>query len=180
MVDLGLLPKLAPQDSDNSTARLTRISEIVRTSKFGIHDLSRCRATASGEYSRHNMPFELGLDFGAKIFGDTALKGKSILVLEECQYDYQKCLSDISGWDIRHHQFDYVRLTRIVRDWLVRQAAVEPQGAASIRKNYTDFQEWYWQRETRRGASQEDILEYPTVDVVDAMLEWVGLNRPLA
>ena len=103
---LGFWPRLAPQNGDNALNRLNRIDEIIRTSKYGIHDLSRNKAKTKGEFSRMNMPFELGIDYGCKTFGAAPLATKCILVLEERRYDYQKCLSDIAGWDIEAHGGD--------------------------------------------------------------------------
>lgn len=179
IADLGFIPRLAPEDSDNSRNRLTRIAEIVGQSKFGIHDISRCKSAEVDEYARLNMPFELGMDLGAKEFGPGQLNTKAILVLENEKYDYQKALSDISGWDIQHHGFDYIRLTRVVRNWLVAQSGGRGHGAEAIRRNYADFQEWYWLKEGAAGASEADILDYPTVHVVQAMLNWIELGRPL-
>lgn len=179
VADLGFSPRLAPENSDNSASRLERIIELVRESKFGIHDVSRCRAEVAGEYYRLNMPFELGLDHAAARFGDGVLATKSILVLEETRYDYQKSLSDISGWDIEPHGGDYVTAVRKVSRWLIQHAGAPATGPAKILRDYQDFQEWHWERELGRGASEDDIREYPTIDFVLAMIEWVSLGRPL-
>jgi hypothetical protein len=178
VTDLGFYPRIAPENADNAANRLDRIIEQIRGSRYGIHDLSRCKSTAGGEYARLNMPFELGLDHGCARFGEGALSSKAILILEEARYDYQKVLSDISGWDIHAHEGDYIKLVRIVRDWLVRQAGAAPIGASKIQGDYLTFQEWYWERETAQGASDEDIKAYPTVQVVTAMREWVQAGRP--
>jgi hypothetical protein len=45
--------------------------------------------------------------------------------------------------------------------------------------DYLTFQEWYWERELARGASDDDIRAYPTVQVVEAMREWVDAGRPV-
>jgi len=66
---LGFSPRLAPENSDNSSPRLERIVKLIRGSKFGIHDLSRCKSNKIGEFNRMNMPFELGLDYACKKFG---------------------------------------------------------------------------------------------------------------
>lgn len=60
VVYLGFFPRFAPENADNAAARLDRIIELVRGSKYGIHDLSRCRAAAVGDLARMNMPFEAG------------------------------------------------------------------------------------------------------------------------
>ncbi len=179
VIDMGFYPRLAPENSDHSASRLARILELVQGSRFGIHDLSRCKATTADEYYRLNMPFELGLDHGAARFGADQLTAKSILVLEETRYDYQRSLSDIAGWDIEDHGGDFSKAVRKVRQWLVHHPGAEPLGATKVLRDYQDFQEWYWERELARGASEDDIREYPTIDFVRAMTEWTNLDKPL-
>lgn len=178
ITDLGFFPRIAPENANNAENRLDRIIELIRGSKYGIHDLSRCKAMAAGEFARLNMPFELGLDHACARFGGGAMADKTILILEENRYDYQKGLSDISGWDIHAHGGDYIKLVRIIRDWLVHEAGAEPVGASRIQGNYVNFQEWYWERETARGASDDDIKAYPTVQVITAMREWADAGKP--
>jgi hypothetical protein len=179
VTDLGFYPRLAPENADNAANRLDRILELVRGSKYGIHDLSRCKSTAPDEYARLNMPFELGIDHGCRKFGGGQLASKAILILEEARYDYQKSLSDIAGWDIHSHGGDYIEAVRSVRTWLVRQAGAAAAGASRILGNYAAFQEWYWERELGLGASEDDIKSYPTVQMVEAMREWVDAGRPV-
>lgn len=124
IVDLGFVPRIAPENPDNAANRLDRITELVRGSKFSIHDLSRCKSRGVGEFSRLNMPFELGIDFGCKRYGDGQLADKTMLILEEDRWDYQKALSDISGWDIHSHGGSHINAVKRVRDWLVRQAGL--------------------------------------------------------
>lgn len=62
ITDLGFFPRIAPENANNAANRLDRIIELIRSSKYGIHDLSRCKSRGTGEYARLNMPFELGLD----------------------------------------------------------------------------------------------------------------------
>jgi len=178
ITDLGFFPRLAPENADNAANRLDRIVELIRGSKYGIHDLSRCKSTTADEYARLNMPFELGLDHACTRFGGGHMGSKTILILEEARYDYQKSLSDISGWDIHAHEGDYIKVVRIVSSWLIRQASADPIGPSKIQGDYLTFQEWYWERETARGASEEDIKAYPTVQVVVAMREWIDAGRP--
>jgi len=179
ITDLGFVPRLAPENSDNAASRLERIIELVRASKYGIHDLSRSRSERAGDFMRMNMPFELGIDHASARFGTDPLPEKAILVLEKDRYDYQRALSDIAGWDIEPHGNDHIKAVRIVRRWLVNQAGAEPLGAAEVMSDYADFQEWYWEREISRGASEEDIQEYPTIEFVRAMQEWFTLGKPL-
>ncbi|WP_298692979.1 hypothetical protein [uncultured Sphingomonas sp.] len=119
-----------------------------------------------------NMPFELGLDHACKRYGNDQLPDKQILILEHTKYDYQKALSDISGWDIQVHEGKFEKAVRKVRSWLIAQAGAPAVGSALIQGKYLEFQEWYWQRETAAGSSDEDIQEYPTAELVRAMHEW--------
>lgn len=179
VTDLGFYPRIAPENADNAANRLERIVELIQGSRYGIHDLSRCKSTAIGEYARLNMPFELGLDHACARFGADPLTSKTILILEEARFDYQKGLSDIAGWDIQAHGGDFIKLVRIVSGWLIRQANAQPVGASRIQDNYMIFQEWYWERETARGASDDDIKAYPTIQMMAAMREWVEAGRPV-
>jgi hypothetical protein len=177
--DLGFIPRLAPENADNGIPRLQRIIELIRGSRFGIHDISRCKSEKSGEYFRLNMAFELGIDHGCSQFGGGPLSQKTRLLLEETKYDYQKSLSDISGWDIEAHGGDHEKAVRIVRRWLIHHAGANSRGPSKILHEYADFQEWYWERELLLGASEDDIREYPTIDFVRAMSQWVMLDRPV-
>lgn len=179
ITDLDFHPRIAPENANNAANRLDRIIELVRDSRYGIHDLSRCKSTAVGQYARLNMPFELGLDHGCARFGPAPLTDKSILILEHDRYDYQKGLSDIAGWDIQAHGGQFVAIIRIVRNWLVHHAGAINTGAAKIRGDYAAFQEWHWERELAQGASEDDIRDYPTIQLISAMRQWVDAGRPI-
>jgi len=179
VTDLDFYPRLAPENADNAANRLDRIADLIRGSKFGIHDLSRCKSATAGEYARMNMPFELGMDHGARRFGNPPLSQKVVLILEHDRYDYQKSLSDTAGWDIHMHGGDHIKAVRHVRDWLVRMGGAQEVGATRILGNYATFQEWYWERELATGASEDDILAYPTVQMIESMRVWVNAGRPV-
>jgi hypothetical protein len=179
VVHLGFHPRLAPENADNAAARLDRIREIVRGSRYGIHDLSRCKATVAGEFARMNMPFELGIDHACRLFGEGELQQKSILILERDRFDYQRVLSDISGWDIHAHAGDFEKAVRHVRNWLVAHAGAANVGAALILGKYIAFQQWYFERELAAGSSEDEIREYPTAILVKAMHEWMDAGQPI-
>ena len=126
-----------------------------------------------------NMPFELGIDHACRKFGTGKLAKKSILILEETRYDYQKVLSDISGWDIHAHGGDHQTAVRHVRSWLVAQAKADKVAPALILGKYAAFQEWYWEKELAAGSSEEDIKEYPTAELIQAMHEWMRADQPV-
>lgn len=177
--NLGFFPRIATENPDNSANRLDRVVELVRGSKFAIHDISRCKSTDANEFMRLNMPFELGIDFGCQIFGDGQRNAKSVLVLENDRYDYQKALSDVAGWDIHAHNGDPIVAVRLVVSWLIRSAGAQRMGPSRVWSDYITFQEWYWERELALGASDDDIRAYPTVQMIDAMREWIDAGRPV-
>ena len=44
---------------------------------------------------------------------------------------------------------------------------------------YTDFQEWYYEKQLAAGFSEDDIQDYPTSELLAAMTEWTTLGKPL-
>lgn len=124
------------------------------------------------------MPFELGIDYACRRYGGDPLETKTILVLEHNRYDYLRSLSDIAGWDIHSHGGSFEQAIRRVRSWLIAQAGANRIGPSLIEGKYATFQGWYVERELASGASQDDILGFPTAEVVTAMRDWVDAGQP--
>ena len=53
---------------------------------------------------------------------------------------------------------------------------LERIGAARILADYEDFQEWYYRRQRELGSSEEDIQDYSTAELLQAMLAWHRLS----
>jgi hypothetical protein len=66
VLDCGLTPRLASDQADSGQPRLEKIRELIRDSRFSIHDISRMDPLQPGDLPRFNMPFELGLDLGCR------------------------------------------------------------------------------------------------------------------
>ena len=107
-------PKLS-QTLSSSTIRINQIKQLIKNSKFGIHDLSRSKPMKKNELPRFNMPYELGLDVGCIEYGGVKFANKRALILETEKYHYQKVLSDTSGQDIENHNNDPLTLIKKVR-----------------------------------------------------------------
>ena len=142
LIRLGLTPRIAKERIDSGESRISKILELIQSSRYSIHDLCRCKAEQEGEYYRLNMPFELGLDFGCRYYGEEKLKSKSILILEEQQYRYQAAISDIAGYDIEPHEGNYKIAVAKVRDWFAGMPDFEAVAPAQVLSDYEDFQEW--------------------------------------
>jgi hypothetical protein len=179
IVYMGFNPRLATERNDAGENRLAKIKELIEASKYSIHDLSRCQATRKGEHFRLNMPFELGIDYGCRQYFGQGREAKRFLILEEKRYRFQAAISDISGSDIEAHGGDFQKAVRKVRNWLVSEAAAPSVGAALILGSYADFQEWYYEKKLAEGASEDEIHEYPTAELLISMREWMALGQPL-
>jgi hypothetical protein len=176
---LGLIPRVATEAADSSQVRIQKITAMIRDSKYSIHDLSRSQAKKEGEFFRLNMPFELGIDYGCRAFGTRDQRAKRLLILDEKQYRYQATLSDIAGCDIHYHEANFEKAIRKVRNWLVSEANASAVGAARVIGAYTAFQEWYYEKQLRAGFSEDDIQDYPTAELLAAMIEWIKLGEPI-
>ena len=172
LVRFGLKPRIATERSDAGEPRISKILDLIQSSRYSIHDLCRCQARDEGEYYRLNMPFELGLDFGCRRYGSGRLTNKVILVLEEQRYRYQAAISDLAGSDIESHHGDYQLAVRKVRNWLAGMPDFEAIGGARVLADYEDFQEWYFQRQRNLGFSDDDIRDYSTPELLRAMIDW--------
>ncbi|MEK6300628.1 MAG: hypothetical protein AABO41_07900 [Acidobacteriota bacterium] len=117
--DCGFVARCATEDDNSLQVRVDKLYEIIRTSKYSVHDISRLHA-------RYNMPLELGIVLGAKRFGNARHKQKRALILDTEAYRYQRFCSDIAGQDIRAHENGVEGLIRSVRNWL--RASPDTQG----------------------------------------------------
>jgi hypothetical protein len=101
---IGFNPKIGLESSDSGETRINKICELIRTSRYSIHDLSRLQSSRRNEFYRMNMPFELGIEYGCRHFASNHPRRKRCLILEKSRYDYINALSDLSGVDIKSHQ----------------------------------------------------------------------------
>ena len=179
VVIAGLHPRIATEANDGGDVRLLKIRDLIVGSRFSIHDLSRIQAKRRGEYFRLNMPFELGMDYGCRSFLGGQHATKRMLILESKPYRYQAAISDLAGCDIQSHSDNFQIAVRKVRNWLRSEAGVDLPGPTGILNSYADFQEWYYERQLAAGFNDEDIQDYPTVELLDAMVEWRALGQPI-
>jgi hypothetical protein len=70
----GFIPTTALNEDNALDNRLQKIERCIEKCRYGIHDISRTELNTNN-LPRFNMPFELGMFFGAKRFGD---KGKGL------------------------------------------------------------------------------------------------------
>jgi hypothetical protein len=135
----GFFPRTAMDEDNASDARLEKIMRMIKECRYGIHDLSRTEAGNHG-LPRFNMPFELGIFFGAKYLGGKIHGTKNALIFERTKYSYQRYISDINGMDTKAHHNRVSTAMEKVRDWLrvsSRRAAIP--GYRVIHAEYAAF-----------------------------------------
>jgi hypothetical protein len=122
--DCGFFPRCALEVDDSSQVRIEKITDIIRTCRLSIHDISRVETDGNPPLPRFNMPLELGMFLGAKAFGNREQKKKAGMVLDAEPYRYQRYISDIAGQDIRAHGGEVSAVIRHVRNFLSAHSPV--------------------------------------------------------
>ena len=174
----GLHPVSATQDTDSSSNRLEKIIVLMKNSEIGIHDLSRIKSSKAGEYSRMNMPFELGIDYCLKRLVDGC--HGMILVLEDEPYSYQKGLSDYAGFDILSHKGEPTKIVKVVRDWLVNNGIVDPddaKGSTAIWYEYNDCWSFIYDELVAKGYSPADTDDIPYNEFRSYVEQWIANKK---
>ncbi len=175
VLQLGFTPRIATERSDSGENRLTKIVELMRASRYSIHDISRLTSAAVGESARFNLPFELGVDHGARLFDNRNVRSKRVLILETAPYDYRKAISDLSGVDIKHHDATPALLVRAVRDWFLETADVmNAPSATVIWYRFMDFASAFYDERKAAGFTDEDLNFMPVPEYIHAMRRWLS------
>jgi hypothetical protein len=176
IIHLGLAPKIALESLDSGETRMGKIIGLIKDSRYAIHDLSRLQSSAAGEFYRLNMPFELGVDVGCRLFRSDRWARKKCLVLEKERHRYRAAISDLSGSDIAAHNDDPQIVVAEVRNWLNHQASLNAPGPSSIYGAYLAFTVWNHAALQRRGYDESDIRKLPVNELMAHMKQWTALN----
>lgn len=183
VICLGYNPRLASERSDSGENRIDKICDLIYESKYSIHDLSRLKSEEAEEFYRLNMPFELGVDYGARRYGSEAMSGKRCMILETAPYDYKVALSDLSGVDIKNHDDRPEEIIRAVRDWFYETVEItDLPSPTKIWNGFTDFQTYLFESRREDGLSEEDVTKdierMPVSEYIDSVNNWVDLGKP--
>ncbi len=177
VIYLGLTPRIALEELDSGAPRIEKIIRLIASSRYAIHDLSRLKAREAGEYYRLNMPFELGIDVGCRLFGKGRQSRKKCLVLEAERYRYQTALSDLSNSDIAAHGGAPEAIVAEVRNWLDHQAQLQAPGPSKVWGKFLEFMADNYDALKRRGFSDRDIEKLPVGELTGCMGAWVRHRR---
>jgi hypothetical protein len=170
-VDCGFVPRSAFQFTDSGEVRVHKLRDLIRACKYAIHDLSRVELSSTSGLPRFNMPFEFGLDLGARYYGAGLLQSKKCLVLVAEAYAHQKAISDISGQDPKPHRNSPDEAIQAVRDWLQGVSGrVTIPGPAKIKRRFKAFSDVIPTLATAAGLDRHRLS---FIDYVQLIEQWI-------
>lgn len=176
IIYVGLKPRIATERLDSGEARIAKIVELIQDSKYAIHDLSKIKATKKGEFFRLNMPFELGIDVGCRLFKGGECESKKCLVLVGERYKYQAAISDLSNSDVANHKNTPEDVVVETRNWLSSTCGLRADGPSKIWDAFNVFMGDNYDALIDRGFSKQDIERLPVLELMEDMEKWVEEN----
>lgn len=122
----GFIPRSAIETGSASIPRMDRIVNAIKSSKYSIHDLSRCKGEGDANFARFNMPLELGMAMAQHLGGNHQKKQHDWLMLVPRGHLYKKFISDLAGFDAVEYDTDVETAVPAIMAWLAtRPDAVE-------------------------------------------------------
>jgi hypothetical protein len=174
--DCGFVPRAASGREDSAEVRFYKIRDIIRTSKYGVHDISRAGLDTTTRLARFNMPLELGVFLGALHFGGEPHTQKNALILDRERYRYQKFCSDIAGQDIRAHNGSPASAITAIRNWLhttpETEGVIIPSGSFLVRR----YEAFKAQLPSQCTGVNLDPSELSFLDVHVLVVGWLKKN----
>lgn len=113
----GFVPRSALESGTVAASRMERITQAIFSSKYSIHDLSRCRGEGSEHLARFNMPLELGIAMARRFTTRKAAQHDWLLLVPE-GHAYLKFVSDLAGFDPRRYDGTPESVVPSVISWL--------------------------------------------------------------
>jgi len=173
--DCGFIARCSKEIDDATEIRLNTIINLIDHCKYGLHDLSCVELDRDTGLPRFNMPFELGIFYGAKKFGtDKKNKSKSCIIFEKEQYSYKKFISDISGIDIKNHDNLPEKMIFAIRNWL---------STSSKRKTipyaptiFSRYEEFYNNFINSCDSQNINCNSVPFIELTRNISDWLELN----
>ena len=175
---LGLTPRIASEYLNSADNRINKICNLIKSTNYSIHDLSMCKSSSAGEFSRMNMAFEFGIDFGNSYFNNNE---KKMLVLEGEHYDLKKALSDLSGADTKFHKNEPKNVVGCIRNWTIEANILKAADSPTrIWYSFTDFTSDFYDDRKASGFTDDDLNDMPTSEYIIAIKKWFNKqSRPI-
>jgi hypothetical protein len=135
----GFILRCSKEFEDSSGIIIKNIIQLIKSSKYSIHDLSRVTLDVTSNLPRFNMPLELGICIGAIEFGNKKQNNKEYLIIESDKFRFKQFVSDLSGQDIKNHNNSVTDVIRAVRNWLSKKTNEKIPSAIYILGEYNVF-----------------------------------------
>ena len=112
----GFMPRSALESGTVSEPRVSRIVRALASSKYSIHDLSRCIGEGMENIARFNMPLELGMAMARRLLDPST--EHDWLVLVPRGHPYTRFVSDLAAYDPVAHDGSVASVVIAVMSWL--------------------------------------------------------------
>ena len=173
------IPRIASERLDSGENRIDKIKELIEASIYSIHDLSMVKAKKKGDYYRMNMPFEIGVDLGCRLYhNDLIYRKKRSLLLESEKYAYQKAISDLSNSDVKCHKGEPEEIVFQIRNWFSELGHHEIPIGSLIWDEFNVFYSKLAIIGDEVKLKQKDIDNMTITEMIDKMKTWV-INKKL-
>jgi hypothetical protein len=171
VVCCGFLPRSAVESGRVSTPRLDRITGALFSSKYSIHDLSRCRGEGDANIARFNMPLELGMAMTLKLLhAERGVEHDWLLLVPE-GHEYVRFISDLAGVDPKRHDDSVETIVPKILSWLHTLPEAERKlKPARVLAALPDFE-----KEKALLRTEWQQPEIPWTDLVQAAIN-IALN----
>jgi len=114
----GFMPRSALESGTVAESRMERIVQAIFSSKYSIHDLSRCRGEGGELLARFNMPLELGIAMARRYMAPKQKAPHDWLLLVPEGHLYLKFVSDLAGFDPIRYDGNLESVVPGVMAWL--------------------------------------------------------------
>lgn len=135
----GFILRCSKEFDDSSGIRIKNIIQLIRESKYSIHDLSRVTLDGTANLPRFNMPLELGICIGAIEYGNKSQQDNRYLIIESEKFRFKQFISDLSGQDIKDHKNSVDEAIKIIRNWLSNKTKEKIPSASILIAEYQKF-----------------------------------------
>lgn len=159
----GFLPRSALESGSVAVPRMERIVQAIFSSKYSIHDLSRCRGEGDQNLARFNMPLELGMAMARRYVAEDQ---HDWLLLVPEGHVYLQFVSDMAGFDPVRYDSTAESLVPKLMSWLAtRPDAVRTPTPKAVLETLPEF------RKQKARLVKEWGGHLPWVDLVLAAVD---------
>jgi hypothetical protein len=136
------------------------------SSKYSIHDLSRCQGEGDDNFARFNMPLELGMAMAQRFVGHRAARSHDWLTLVPRGHAHKRFISDLAGFDPVEYDTTAETAVPAAMAWLAtRPDAVEAPTPQTVLAVLPKF------RASREGLVREWQGRAPWTDILMLAIE---------